>query len=238
MSTIEIHRRVFLAGVGAATVTGLAGCTGTGPTADEQVGEADDTTTPTATETHDEDGHSEEEDHSGEETAADDHHEPEVHHEEEDTHSEGGHGTEGPAPHVEVLMQSLDTGEHFHPHVAWVEVGGTATFVNESGMHTATAYHSDNGKPSRIPEGAASFDSGLLTEDGATFEHTFEQAGVYDIYCAPHEELGMIGSILVGRPDPHGQPGLAAPQSDMSERVASKIAMLNEQVNTMLGHEH
>ncbi|MDX1747571.1 MAG: plastocyanin/azurin family copper-binding protein [Halobacteriales archaeon] len=135
-------------------------------------------------------------------------------------------------------MQTTDTGEHFHPHVAWVEPGGTVTFVNESGTHTATAYHPDNDKPQRIPDGAASFDSGLLTEEGATWEHTFETEGVYDIYCAPHEQLGMIGTVLVGEPDPHDQPGLAEPQSEMSDAVATKIQSLNSQVNTMLGHDH
>jgi plastocyanin len=139
---------------------------------------------------------------------------------------------------VEVEMQTLDSGQHFHPHVAWVAPGGTVTFHNASGTHTATAYHPDNDKPLRIPEGAEPFDSGLLTEEGATFEHTFETEGVYDVYCKPHEQLGMIGTVLVGEPDPHGQPGLAEPQSEMSDAVASKIHELNEQVDTMLGHEH
>ena len=171
--------------------------------------------------------------------ADDDHHEPAVHHDDEETHApEEAHSVEGPQAHVEVAMESTDDGEHFHPHVAWVEVGGTVAYVNESGAHTATAYHPDNGKPLRMPEDAEPFDSGLLTEAGATFEHTFPVEGVYDLYCAPHEQLGMIGSVVVGRPDPHGQPGMAEPQAGMSDAEAAKLSSLNHQVDAMLGHTH
>lgn len=218
-------RRRLLHAAGGLAALGLAGCIGAQQPSD---GGGAQSPTPDPTPEPSDDGH-----------ADDDHHEPEVHHEEEETHAEGeGHGEEGPQPHVEVAMQSTSTGHHFHPHVAWVEVGGTVTFVNESGAHTATAYHPDNGKPLRMPEAAEPFDSGLLTEAGATFEHTFDVEGVYDVYCIPHEEVGMIGSVVVGRPDPHGQHGLAEPQSGMSETVAAKIGTLNDQVNTMLGHEH
>lgn len=224
-------RRRILLTTGGLAVLGLAGCTG----APRTIGDDGGAQAATPSDDHQEDdGHDDGDSH--EEEA--DHHEPEAHHEEETHAEEEGHGADGPKGYVEVAMQSASDGEHFHPHVAWVEVGGTVSFVNESGMHSATAYHPDNDKPDRIPEGAASFDSGILTEEGATFEHTFDVEGVYDVYCAPHEGLGMIGSVLVGRPDPHDQPGLAEPQSGMAEAVAEKIHSLNEQVDTMLGHSH
>lgn len=209
---------------GGLAALGLAGCVG----APQATGSNDPETA---------DGSSDD-DHV-DEHGDDDHHEPEVHHDDEETHdSDEAHGVEGPEPHVEVAMQSTADGEHFHPHVAWVEVGGTVTFVNESGGHTATAYHPDNGTSLRIPEGAASFDSGFLSRAGATFEHTFDVEGVYDVYCAPHEQLGMIGSVVVGQPDHEGQPGMTEPGSGMSDTVSEKLTSLNEQVNTMLGHEH
>ena len=216
-------RRELLRATSGLALVGLAGCLG----GQQAIGAPDggSTTEPPAeaSDDHPDDGH----------------HEEEVHHEEEEeTHTEGGHSGEGPMDHSEVAMESTDSGEHFHPHVAWVEVGGTVTFVNESGTHTATAYHPDNGKPLRMPEGAEPFDSGLLTEEGATFEPTFEVEGVYDLYCAPHEQLGMIGSVVVGDPDPHDQPGLAEPGADHAEVVAEKLESLNHQVDTMLGHGH
>lgn len=235
-------RRRLLTTTGGLLAVGLAGCAGS-PGA---VG--DDTPTPNRSTTagdhhegtesgshHGTEHHDEGSD--GTETAG--HHEAGgEHHTKEEAHAEGGHGAEGPAAHVEVEMQTRDSGYHFHPHVAWVEPGGTVTFRNVSGSHTATAYHPDTGKQRRIPEGAEPFDSGLLTEEGATFEHTFETEGVYDVYCEPHEQLGMIGSVVVGRPDPHDQAGLAEPHDGMSEAVADKIAELNGRAEAMLGHEH
>lgn len=161
-----------------------------------------------------------------------------AHHGDPQAHEDDGHGLPGPREQATVEMITNDSGYHFHPHVTWVEVGGTVTFKNVSGAHSAAAYHPDNDRSLRIPEGAASFDSGLLSEAGATYEHRFETEGVYDIYCAPHEALGMIGSVIVGEPDPHDQPGLGAPQSDMSETVSTKITSLNHTVNEALGHTH
>ena len=162
----------------------------------------------------------------------------EAHHEDPEAHADDGHGRSGPSEHATVEMLTNESGYHFHPHVTWVEVGGTVTFENVSGAHSVTAYHPANDRPLRIPTEAKAFDSGLLSESGATFEHTFEAEGVYDVYCEPHEALGMIGSVIVGEPDPHDQPGLDAPQPEMSDAVATKISSLNHTVNESLGHTH
>lgn len=43
-----------------------------------------------------------------------------------------------------------------------------------------------------------SFDSGdPVAEGGVQFEHTFEQPGRYEYYCAPHKALGMKGVVEV-----------------------------------------
>ena len=34
-------------------------------------------------------------------------------------------------------------------------------------------------------------------ESGATFEHTFETAGTFYYYCAPHQSMGMKGAVIV-----------------------------------------
>lgn len=139
---------------------------------------------------------------------------------------------------VTFRMTTTDSGEHFEPHVLWLNVGGTATWVNESGLHSATAYHSDNEKPLLMPEAARSFDSGILTEPDAEFSHTFDTEGVYHFYCAPHESLGMIGSLIVGHPDPHDQVALGEIPSSLPETARAKIEHLNEKCNEALGHEH
>jgi hypothetical protein len=68
-------------------------------------------------------------------------------------------------------------------------------------VHTTTAYHPKNDHHSlRIPEGAAAWDSGFLVKPGEHFDVTFTVEGVYDYYCMPHEQAGMVGRIIVGRP--------------------------------------
>ena len=52
----------------------------------------------------------------------------------------------------------------------------------------------------RIPEGATPWDSGFLVNPGDHFDVTFSVDGVYDYYCLPHEEAGMVGRIVVGKP--------------------------------------
>jgi hypothetical protein len=89
-----------------------------------------------------------------------------------------------------------------------------------------------------MPEDATPFDSGLLTEAGAEFTHTFEMPGVYHFYCAPHESVGMFGSVVVGEPDPHGQPALEEVPNSVPEEAQTKLEHLTEKCNEALGHEH
>lgn len=151
----------------------------------------------------------------------------------DDGHGHGGHSEapDEPSPAADVQMTTTDEGEHFEPHVVWVERGGTVTWHLESGEHSTTAYHPENDRPDRIPEGAASWDSGLLSEQGETYEHAFETRGVYDYYCTPHEGAGMIGSVIVGHPDPDTQPALDEPQDTLPDGAREKIRELNESVS-------
>jgi plastocyanin len=111
---------------------------------------------------------------------------------------------------IEVRMVTEGQDFYFDPVGLRVEPGTTIRFINESGQHTATAYCEDNGKATRIPEGAECWDSGMLVEEGATFEVTLTEEGVYDYFCQPHEALGMVGRIVVGSPD-------AAPAQDPAD---------------------
>jgi plastocyanin len=206
---------------GGAAVVGLAGCTGT---------QNNDGGAPTESghdDTDTESGHSDEEDgHSDEENG---------HSDEENGHDEA---VGAPSDAAEVSMITEDGGYHFEPHVVRVNVGGSVTWHNESGSHSTTAYHSDNDQPQLVPDGAAAWDSGIVSEQGATFEHTFETEGVYHYYCTPHESLGMIGSVIVGEPDPHEQVALEDPPADKPERVREKLEELNGMVSTALGDDH
>ncbi len=222
-------RRRMLALTGGTAMVGLAGCTGSSDGGDgsdgDSGGDATATATATATETETD---SHDDDHSDEETET---HSGDDEHHHDDTPTE-------PADAVTVDMISNDAGHHFDPHVARVNVGGTVTFVNKSGNHSTTAYHPDNDEPQLVPDDAASWDSGTLMEEGKEFTHTFETEGVYHYYCIPHEGLGMIGSVIVGEPEAHGQPALENVPESKSEDIRTKLEELNSTINEALGHGH
>lgn len=91
---------------------------------------------------------------------------------------------------------------YYDPIGVFVEAGENVTWENQSGSHSSTAYVQGNPQAEvrRIPEDAEGWDSGTLTEGGATFSHTFDVQGTYDYYCIPHKTLEMIGRVVVGEP--------------------------------------
>ena len=67
----------------------------------------------------------------------------------------------------------------FIPSTVTIGVGETVTWENtDTAAHTATG-----GNPSDGPSGV--FDSSLMMV-GASFSHTFEEAGTYDYHCMVH----------------------------------------------------
>lgn len=151
------------------------------------------------------------------------------------THDED---VKGPVSHADIAMLTDEDGHHFDPHIVWVETGGTVTWTNESGSHTTTAYDPRFDQPLRIPDTADPWDSGMISEDGVTFEWEFEVDGVYDYYCIPHDYRAMVGTVIVGDPDLHNQPGLAEPQDELPEEARDLFERLNEQANEALDHDH
>jgi plastocyanin len=111
------------------------------------------------------------------------------------------------APVVEIRMRSDPLGAEvwFDPVGVRVLPGQTVRWIVAANVHTTTAYHPKNDLHSlRIPVGAAPWDSGFLVNPGDHFEVTLTAEGVYDYFCRPHEDAGMVGRIVVGRP---GGPG-------------------------------
>ncbi|MFB6254691.1 MAG: plastocyanin/azurin family copper-binding protein [Halobacteriaceae archaeon] len=127
---------------------------------------------------------------------------------------------------------------HFKPHVTWVTVGGTVTWKLQSGNHTATAYHPGNDEPRLVPKGTEAWDSGMLTENGETYSHTFDTEGVYHYFCKPHEKFGMLGTVIVGRPHPEEQIALGKIPDNKPKEVRGKLKELNEMVRSILKNGH
>jgi plastocyanin len=111
---------------------------------------------------------------------------------------------------VEIQMQASARGEEvwFDPIGLWIPSGQTVRWVLHHDVHTTTAYHPANDQHSlRIPKGAEPWNSGFLLKPGAHFDVMFTVEGVYDYFCLPHEEAGMVGRIVVGQPaGPGGLP--------------------------------
>jgi plastocyanin len=127
-----------------------------------------------------------------------------------------------PTVEAAVLDEDQGAGEFvFTPAVIWVEAGATVTWEIQGAAHSVRAYHADNDRPHRVPEGPPPFDSGTV-EAGETYERTFETTGVHNYFCRPHEGLGMVGIVVVE--EPAGGPGTTAP-ADLSGPAAEHIAM-------------
>lgn len=223
-------RRHFLESTAAgAAVVALAGCLGPGAASDR---------TPVDDHGHDEAGHGHDEVESHHDETGSHHDEAGHGHEEAtETHQHGTEIPSAPAANAEVgMVTAPDGSQHFEPHVAWVEPGGTVTWTLDSGVHTTTAYAPANDLPRRIPEGATAWDSGTMTDRGATYEWTFDTPGVYDYVCVPHEGLGMVGTVVVGEPDVHDQPGMATPQSSLPEGARRQLTAVGEMTEQLLGH--
>lgn len=128
----------------------------------------------------------------------------------------------GAADEIEIALSGTPTGSHvwFRPRGLAIKPGQMVKWVNRDvgNVHTSTAYHTDNGKPQRIPKNASSWDSGYLLPDDS-FVMTFDQPGVYDYFCIPHENAGMVGRIVVG------QVGVSVPPYTETDKLLPAAAV-------------
>jgi plastocyanin len=124
----------------------------------------------------------------------------------------------GAVDEVEIALSGTPTGAEvwFRPRGLLIRPGQTIRWVNRDtgNVHTTTAYHPDNGKPLRIPQGARSWNSDYLMPE-KSFAMTFEVPGVYDYFCIPHEHAGMVGRIVVAG----GAEAAAHPYADTDARL-------------------
>ena len=94
---------------------------------------------------------------------------------------------EGGATVSIVEGSSALTTDAYAPNPIQVSVGGTVTWTNDDAQpHTATS--GENATPD------GDFDSGIMAP-GATFEHTFTEAGEYPYFCLLHPN--QVGTVSV-----------------------------------------
>lgn len=91
------------------------------------------------------------------------------------------------------------TPDGFIEQEVTISAGETVEWRNTSSVvHTATADPDLAADPANVelPEGAEPFDSGEV-EPGESWSYTFEQPGTYRYICQPHEDNGMLGTVIV-----------------------------------------
>lgn len=121
--------------------------------------------------------------------------------EEETTSQETTTGSAG-GQTVDVAVGPEAQYLRFVPEEVQISVGDTVRWTAESEGHNVTAKAEASSKI-ELPEGAEPFAtyegnrSFMVMEVGSTFEHTFTVPGTYVYVCAPHEDQGMVGRVVV-----------------------------------------
>jgi plastocyanin len=108
---------------------------------------------------------------------------------------------EAPEP-AEHTIEMLD-GNEFSPAEITIAVGDTVTWMNLSDqVHTVSADPDIATDPSHVqlPEGVEPFHSGGIDPD-ESFSMTFDVPGTYIYFCYPHQDGGMLGTIIVEDPN-------------------------------------
>jgi plastocyanin len=103
---------------------------------------------------------------------------------------------------VEHVIEILD-GNEFSPDEITIAPGDTVTWVNLTDqVHTSSADPEIATDPSHVqlPEGAETWHSGNIEPD-EEYSITFDIPGVYIYFCYPHQDAGMIGTIIVEAED-------------------------------------
>lgn len=171
-----MDRRRLLTGVAGALAAALAGCSsggdgdgdGTAPTATQS-------TTATAAPETTTDGATEAETTTGETT------------------TEGTDGTTTDSAAAVVVTVAPGGSLEFDPETVTIDAGGTVRWEWDAGGH--------NVRVSTQPEAANwTGTEGTNTDtygSGHVYEFTFDVAGTYEYFCAPHRAAGMTGTVVV-----------------------------------------
>lgn len=87
----------------------------------------------------------------------------------------------------------------FEPDEVRIKVGDTVEWTNEGIVtHTVTCDPTKavSQESVALPAGAQPFDSGDLTID-SVYKQVFTVPGTYRYFCIPHEDMKMIGTVIV-----------------------------------------
>jgi len=125
---------------------------------------------------------------------------------------------------VEVGVEANGGAFGFGPAAIHVDNGATVQWewTGEGGGHNV------------VSDGDGPLDSDTYSESGVNYEQTFEEDGIYNYYCSPHQGQGMLGSVVVGTDYPTASQGgagggsgpLGVPGSAKMLGVATSVVMV------------
>jgi plastocyanin len=87
----------------------------------------------------------------------------------------------------------------FAPKAITVSVGDKVTWRNVGSVaHTVTTNpgKASNPRIASVPAGVKPWDSGFI-DGGKSYSYTFRKPGTYRYFCIPHENAGMVGTVVV-----------------------------------------
>ena len=105
---------------------------------------------------------------------------------------------DGQARAVVVRMTQNKT---FEPKTVTVKAGDTVVWKNVSDLtHSVTDISrlATTAQDASLPPEGKEFNSGLMPP-GKEYSHTFAVPGTYKYFCIPHEEVGMVGTVVVSK---------------------------------------
>ena len=88
-------------------------------------------------------------------------------------------------------------GFRFSPSDLTIRVGDTVQWSWSSSGHTVTSGSDCSADDQFCSPNDANCASGPLSNQGATYSHTFTTAGTFPYFCTPHCGFGMVGTIVV-----------------------------------------
>lgn len=95
---------------------------------------------------------------------------------------------------AELLVEA--EGFHYSPAGHRARPGDVVLFSAETPDHGVAAFHERHGRQNRVPEGTPPIAAPLVPV-GGYWLYRFEDEGVYDLYCPPHQVFGMVARIVV-----------------------------------------
>jgi len=75
---------------------------------------------------------------------------------------------------------------------------GPAAVQVDPGTTVVWEWNGAGGQHNVVAQSGGDFESDLVEEAGFTYEQTFDDEGVVQYYCQPHQSLGMKGVVVVG----------------------------------------